>query len=313
MRLAAILAALITTAGCLSPLTERLRAGDVEEPRWNVGDWWHYTVTSDTIDLAGEVRVVVAEVLPDGYILGIPADAEANAALLYHMPAIGPIGRDLSWDVHETRFEPAQWPLRDGAEWDTTWISATIHLTARQSHNGTWTINNTGQEQDAGMRYELTYDPTAKWFTSYTRTGLDGTIRQTITLTEYGTNHTGALRAPRYIEVAFLDSRSNTIMTGGLPAAPNPSFTPSETADTLLVGCLAGGAPGQYHSEVRLGQGTICLLDESIQPGDARVRAQIVELENPNATLEARMLAIGQGSATVEVLAWPTLNYTLGS
>lgn len=313
MRTTAILVATLTLAGCLSPITERLRAGDVEEPRWNVGDWWTYTVSSDTIALEGEVTLVVAEVRSDGYTLGIPTDADATAALLYHMPAIGPISRDLSYDVHETRFEPARWPLSEGKTWDTTWISATVKLTAHQNDT-LWSINNSGYEQDAGMRYELVYDPAAKWFRSYVRTGLDGTIRQNLQMTANGTGYNGTLRAPRFIEVAFLDSRTNGLVTpGGLPAAPNPTFTAPEGTDTLLIGCLAGGAPGQYHSEVRLGQGVICALDETLQPGDTGTRAQVIEMEAPEGPLEARMLAIGQGSATVEALAWPTLNFTLGS
>lgn len=298
-------------AGCLTPYAERLRAQDVEEPRWNVGDWWTYAIQSETIDLGGEVTIVVAERLANGYVLGIPADAEANAALLYHMPPIGPIASDLSWDVHETRFEPARWPLSDGLEWDTTWISADVHLTAR--HNGTtWSINNSGHEQDAGMRYDLVYDPGVKWFTSFVRTGLDGRVRQAMELTASGTNYTGTLRAPQFIEISLLESRTGGVLRGGTPAAPNPTFTPPAGADTLLVGCLVGGAPGQYHAEVRLGDGVICQLDETIQPGDATTRAQVVEIEAGEGPYEARLLGAGAGAATVEVLAWPTLNYTLG-
>lgn len=317
MRAAALLVAIVAASGCLSPITERLRAGDVEEPRWTIGDWWTYAVTSETTEVAGEITVVVADILPDGaYVVGIPTQAQEGedplAALLFHMPPIGPVARDLSWDVHGTRFEPAQWPLAEGKTWETTWISANVRLTARQ--NGThWTINNSGYEQDTNTRYELVYDPAAKWFTSYTRASLDGTIRQSMELVANGTGYNGTLRAPRFIEVAFLDSRTNTIITpGGLPAAPNPRFRAPDTADTLLVGCLAGGAPGQYHSEVRIGDGVVCSLDENIQPGDSTTRAQLVEIDAPEGELEARLVAVGQGSATVEVLAWPTLNYTLG-
>lgn len=314
MRTTATLLAILLLTGCVSPITERLRAVDVEEPRWNVGDWWRYNVTSETLAVAGDVTVVVAEVLDNGYILGIP-DAEGDnprAALLFHMPAIGPISNDLSWDVHETRFEPIRWPLSDGLEWDTTWITAEVHL---QAHlNGTrWVINNSGHEQDAGMAYELVYDPEAKWFSSFVRTGLDGSVRQAMTLLERGTNHTGALRAPQFIEVAFLDSRTQGVMTGGIPAAPNPTFTAPESADTLLVGCLAGGAPGQYRARVDAPSGqTICNLDLTVQ-AEGPAQAAIEERPYEDGAWATQMLALGQGSATVEVLAWPTLNYTLGT
>ncbi|HET6403512.1 MAG TPA: hypothetical protein VFH78_02600 [Candidatus Thermoplasmatota archaeon] len=315
MRSVAMLVALLLFTGCVAPLTERLRAVDVEEPRWNVGDWWTYNVTSDLIGASGDITVVVAEIVGDGYILGIPAQTRegenAAAALLYHMPAIGPVHRDLSWDVHETRFEPAKWPLKDDLAWETTWISQSVHLTARQ--NGTrWTINNSGFEIDDGMRYELVYDPAVKWFTSFTRTGLDGVVRQSMTLVANGTGYNGTLRAPQFIEVAFLESRTQGVMSGGLPAAPNPSFTPSPSATNLLVGCLAGGAPGQYRAELLSPAGGICALDVTVPPGDTGVRAQVLEVDASEGQWQARLAAIGQGSATVEVLAWPELNYTLG-
>ena len=311
MRLALALAALLLPAGCVAPLAERLRAGDVEEPRWSVGDWWTYAVASETIGLEGNVTVVVAEALGESYVLGVPAGAEANAALLYHMPAIGPVRRDLSWDVHGTPFEPARWPLRDGAEWGTTWIGASVRLTARL--NGTvWSVSNVGQEQEAGTRYDLVYDPAVKWFASFARTGLDGRVRQSIQLVESGTGFTGELRAPRSIEVALLESRTGGVLRGSAPAAPNPTFTAPEGADTLLVGCLAGGAPGQYHAEVRSPQGVVCSLDETLQPGDALTRAQVVEVDASDGAWEARLVGVGAGSATAEVLAWPALTYTLG-
>lgn len=309
------LATIILLAGCLSPITEKLRAGNVEEPRWSVGDWWTYDITSDTIDLTGTVTIVVAQAHESGYILGIPTDAEANAALLYHMPPIGPVGRDLSWDVHETRFEPAAWPLRDGHTWDTTWITANVKLTSHL--NGTlWSINNSGYETDSGSLYEIVYDPAVQQITSFVRTDLDGNIRQSMTLTDNGTGYNGTLRAPQYIEIAYLDSRTRGTLQGTLPAAPNPRFTLTDTVDTALVGCLAGGAEGQYHTEVISPAGGICTLDETIQPGDTRIRASVVEVTPVSAEdgeWEARMLALGTGSATVEVLAWPTLNYTIGS
>lgn len=306
-----LLAALLLTAGCLTPYVDRFRAGDVEEPVWNVGDWWTYEITSATTDVVGNVTVVVAEVRPDGYVLGIPDEAEANAALLFHMPAIGPVGRDLSWDVHETNFEPAQWPLDDGHSWDTTWIATDVHLTSRL--NGTvWAINNTGFEQDASMKYELVYDPGVKWFTSFVRTGLDGVVRQSLQLTDSGTGYNGTLRAPQYVEVAFLESRSTGIVSGGLPAAPNPTFSPPANTDTLLVACLVGGGAGQYHAEVRLGDGVVCQLDETFPPGSTTTRTQILEVPgDANETWEARLVAGGPGSATAEVLAWRTLNFTL--
>ncbi|HVM44290.1 MAG TPA: hypothetical protein VM582_00040, partial [Candidatus Thermoplasmatota archaeon] len=90
------------------------------------------------------------------------------------------------------------------------------------------------------------------------------------------------------------------------------SFTTPPGTDTFLIGCLAGGAPGQYHAEVRSPQGVLCALDATIPPNDTRIRAQVVETDATNGTWEARLVAGGAGAATAEVLAWPTAYYTLG-
>lgn len=302
----------LSVAGCVDPLTERLRAGDVEPPRWQVGDWWEYRLTSEVYDTEATIRVVVANTTPTGFVMGVPADADAALPLLQHMPAIGFVRDDLAYDVHERRFSPLAWPLADGLEWETRWIDATVRLRANLE-NGTWNVTNAGHEDAAdGIRYAIVYDPAARWLTSFTRTGADGRVRASVELVANGTGHVGELRAPGNIQVALLQSRTAGSTTGGSPAAPNPSFTLPATADTVLVGCLAGGAPGQYHAEVRSPTGVVCALDESIPPGDARMRAQVLEVDAQEGAWEARLLAVGPGSAVAEVLAYKTANYTLG-
>lgn len=309
MRMVVLLVA-IALAGCLDPLADRLRASDVEPPRWQIGDWWTYQLSSETFDMNAEITIVVANVTPDGYVLGVPADADATSPLLQHLPAIGPIRDDLSYDVHERRFEPLHWPLREEVAWETTWIAGTVHLEARLV-NDTWNVTNDGFEEDDGIRYDIVYDPARGWFESFKRTGLDGRVRQLAEMTANGTGYQGEVRAPGSIDVLLLESRTRGSVAGTTPAPPNPSFTPSDAIDTLLVGCLAGGAPGQYHAEVRSPTGVICSLDHTVQPGDGLVRAQIVEAPMEAGAWEARLVALGSGSATAEVLGYATRTYTL--
>lgn len=309
MRTVALLLAL-TLAGCLGPIEGRLRASDVEPPHWRVGDWWTYELTSQTFDTAGEVTLVVANATGDGYVLGVPADADVTAALLQHLPAIGPVRDDLSYEVHERRFEPLRWPLSDGLSWETTWITATVHLTAH-IENETWNVTNDGFEEDDLGRYDIVYDPARGAIASFARTGLDGRVRVKVEMTANGTGYVGDVRAPGNIEVVLLESRTRGTIAGTLPEAPNPNFTPREGIDTLLVGCLAGGAPGQYHAEVRSPTGVVCALDQSVAPGDSLIRAQIVEAPWEEGEWEARLAAIGTGSSTAEVLGYATQTYTL--
>jgi hypothetical protein len=308
MRLAPLLVAL-ALAGCLAPLEDRLRAGDVEPPRWSVGDWWTYELSSEVYQTAANVTVVVANVTSEGYILGVPDGDDVTFALLQHLPALGPVREDLAWDVHETRFEPVKFPLEDDLTWDTTWITASVRLTARiDEANGTWTITNEGFENDSRMRYDITYDPDVGAITRFVRTGVgaDTRVRQSLELVANGTGFDRPVRTFGTQQVALLESRTQGFVSPGGAAPPNPTFVPPTGTDTLLVACLAGGQPGQYHAEVRSPQGVVCQLDVTIQPGDAVQRAQALEVPVEDGQWEARLAAIGQGSSVAEVLAYST-------
>lgn len=313
MRLALTLAVL-ALAGCLDPITDSLRASDVEPPEWHVGDWWTYRLTSDTYGIDAPITLVVTNVTDSGYVVGYPAAQaeDATLPLLFHMPAIGPVSDTLAYDVHETRFEPVRWPLEEGRFWSTVWIAADVRLTAH-AENATWRINNTGYEGDsAGLRYEIVYDPAAGAITSFTRTGLDGVLRQGVELVERGENFTGDVVAIGNVRVVLLESRTQGTMSAGAPATPQTAFAVPEGVDTLLVGCIAGGQPGQYHAEVRNAAGQVCLRDTTVPPGATTLDFQVVEAPAEGDGWEARLAAVGQGSATAEVLGYASRVVTLG-
>jgi hypothetical protein len=314
MRLAATLLVVLALAGCLDPLTGRLRASDVLPPEYEVGDWFEYRLTSELYDIDATVRLVVANRTASGYSLGYPVEDAAGATLplLFHMPAIGPVTDELAYDVHEERFDPIQWPLEDGKEWETRWITADVRLTAREA-NGTWVINNSGYEDQAGnLLYEIEYDPAQRAISRFARVGVDGVVRQEITLVATGTNHTGEVVAPGNIRVLLLQTRTAGALSGGAPASPQVAFAVPEGVDTLLVGCIAGGAPGQYRTEVRNAQGVLCELDTTVAPGASGLQLQAVEVAAEGDGWAARLAAAGAGSATAEVLGYPTSVFTLG-
>lgn len=310
---ALLLALVLAVPGCVDAIDDRLRAANVEPPRWEVGDWWTYHVTSDVYGTDVEVNVTVAEVNGSTYLLGYPGEEAPLDALLFHMPAYGPVRDDLSWEVHGEAFQPLSWPLEDGKEWDTTWISADLHLTA-QLRDGLWLISNAGHEDTAGgLTYNLTYDPEVEWFTNFTRTDATGVVRQGISLVAYGHGAVDPVRAPTRIEVAFLESRTQAAFPGGggPPTSPNPSFVREEGDQTLLVGCIIGGADGRYQAEVTSPSGAVaCSRTDDVPTQDDTYRVHVAEAANEAGTWTARLLAVGSGSATAEVLAYPVKAYS---
>lgn len=316
MRPAALPALLLVfaslAAGCLDAIPGKLRASDVLEPELAVGDWWTYRLNSTTYDLETEVTVVVANVTPAGYVFGYPSGTDATLALLFHMPALGPATRALGYDVHGERFEPVQWPLADGKRWTTRWIAGDVELEANRV-NGTWRINNSAQQLDAGLLYEIEYDPAAKAISRFSRIGTDGVVRQHVELVANGTDHAGDVVAPGGIQVVLLESRSSGILGRGAPATPQATFTLPEGIDTLLVGCIVGGQPGRYQAEVRSAAGVLCAADATVPPGANDHQVIVVEAPAEGEGWEARLLAAGQGTAVAEVLGYASQVVTLGT
>lgn len=318
MRLVALLLAALLGAGCLGDVQDRLRASDVLAPEYEVGDWWTYRVRSPFYGVEeSEVTVVVANESAAGYTLGHAATGNASGegallALLFHMPALGPVTDALAYDVHGTRFEPVRFPLEEGLAWDTTWVASEVALTARLV-NGTWRINNSGEETTGGLTYELEYDPAQRALSRFARIDAAGVVRQEIELVASGTGFVGEVVAPGSIEVVLLESRSTGSLSGGMPASPQPSFSPPEGVDTLLVACIAGGAPGQYQAEVRNAQGVVCQVEETVPPGNSGFGLQVVEAPADVEGWGARLAAGGTGSATVEVLGYASRVVTLGN
>lgn len=91
-------------------------------PRLIAGEWWR-------LDLGDGVEVVrvVAEVNPDGYVIGMPHEGWYKELISYHSPALGDVGLDLSYATHNEIFQPIQFPLVEGAEWDTVFATAPYH------------------------------------------------------------------------------------------------------------------------------------------------------------------------------------------
>jgi len=193
LRLLACLPALLALlAGCASPpdsgaeevepvvpvtLVQRgpgvgpdLNATTAQAPRLVEGEWWRIRFTGDFYDPQEVIRVV-ANATQEGYVFGMPHSGWLKEAIVYHAPAFGDVGLDLSYAVHNERFEPVRFPLEKGATWETLFAMtpytavvesaddhvAEITLTPPPSTDPTATaICALGMPCDFAMR--LTYD-----------------------------------------------------------------------------------------------------------------------------------------------------------
>lgn len=117
-----------------------LNATTSAPPRLVAGEWWRIRFTSDFFQDAPEVVRVVADVEPDGYVIGMPHEGWYKEAIAYHAPAFGDVNLDLSYDTHNVRFEPLRFPLVEGATWPVLFGAAELTATVESADESTATV-----------------------------------------------------------------------------------------------------------------------------------------------------------------------------
>lgn len=106
-------------------------------PRLVPGEWWRIRFQSSLFEDAPEFVRVVAAVTPEGYLVGMPHEGWFKEAIAYHSPAFGDVGFDLSYALHNQRFEPLRFPLVEGATWTTVFGPSEVTATVEQADDFT--------------------------------------------------------------------------------------------------------------------------------------------------------------------------------
>src|SRR5687768_12598974 len=83
-----------------------LDATTATAPELVPGEWWRIRFDSGFFEETPEFVRVVADASPEGYLVGMPHEGWFKEAIAYHAPAFGDIGLDLSYELHNVRFEP---------------------------------------------------------------------------------------------------------------------------------------------------------------------------------------------------------------
>jgi hypothetical protein len=116
-----------------------LGATTAAPPRLVEGEWWRIRFSGD-LYAPPEVLRVVANASADGYVFGMPHEGWLKEAIVYHAPAFGDVGLDLSYAVHNERFEPLRFPLVAGATWQTVFAASPMTATVEQADEFTATV-----------------------------------------------------------------------------------------------------------------------------------------------------------------------------
>ncbi len=188
-------------------------------PEWRIGEWWTVELTSTLTGETVEMTRVVAGTEGGDHLVGQPQDAWSTEGLVFHVPGLGEVRQeDLSYEVHDVRFEPLSFPLTDGATWQTSFEGLDVDATVTTNEDGTAEIHYC-----CGRNISATYDPAIGAISSFDAD--EGFISYEVT--DHGYNYTGVVTVPHGHDLVFNHGR----VAVGVSAAETEPAPPIEEVE----------------------------------------------------------------------------------
>jgi hypothetical protein len=299
---AAVPISLMKTGPAVGP---DLNATLAAPPRLVEGEWWRIRFDGG-LYVSDDLVRVVANATPDGYVFGMPHEGWIKEAIAYHAPAFGDVAPDLSYMVHNHRFEPLRFPLEAGASWPTLFggtnytatvesaddHSATIRVEPPPSTDPTSTaVCSLGMPCDGTMRF--TYDARV-----HEVTHMESPIGSW-DVVAHGYEFRGWVSVPRGEHTAI------DYGTFG-PQQDNPLPTRTIHVDdhfnrmTVLHGVIAL-SPGEFRLTSTAPDGESFVTEVT---GAAGTRFEIFEVANPGGEWTQEDLAVGVGATYTMGIAY---------
>jgi hypothetical protein len=100
-------------------------------PKLKPGEWWRIRFLAPLSGEQVEFVRVVAAVQDGAYVMGMPHEGWFKEAVAFHSPPFGDVNADLSYNTHNSKFEPVKFPLTDGATWETEFAAMPLTATAK--------------------------------------------------------------------------------------------------------------------------------------------------------------------------------------
>lgn len=276
-------------------------------PRLVRGEWWRIRFESGFVhEVVPELVRVVADVTPEGYVVGMPHEGWMKEAIILHAPAFGDVGRDLSYAVHNVRFEPLRFPLKQGASWTTRFAGSNYTATVEKADAFTATIRFDPPASDPS--------PTDVAMAALSPISMDGTMRLVYDARQHevvrlesamgawevvahGYGYEGWVTVPR-AEHTAIDHGQFLAATPGDPAlARTVNVSGGYNRMTLVQAIIALG-PGAYRVRAVSPNGTEYVTESVAQKG---ITMRFYEASRPD------------GDWTIEdVVGGPGATYTMG-
>ena len=293
-----------------------LDATTAQPPRLVPGEWWRIRFTSSFFDGPAELVRVVAAVEPEGYLVGMPHEGWSKEAIAYHAPAFGDVGFDLSYALHNVRFEPLRFPLVTGATWTTTFGTSEFVATVESADAHTATVRFDPPASDPS--------PTAALFAAISPIPTDAGMRLVYDarqhevvrfesvigvweVVEHGYGFEGWVTVPRGLHTVFDHGQLGPVT----PGQPLPSRSATVEGGynrlTLMHGIFALG-PGVYRIRDVGPDGTEYVTESK---GERAFTVGFHEARDPDGEWTLEDLAAGPGGTYTMGMAYHQYDVSL--
>lgn len=304
--------------GLDSPLPVEPAAGtDLSAPpQWAVGEWWEIEAEFTGYGGSATITRVVAGTDGGSYLVGMSKDSFNDRALVLHFPGFGRVNAStLGFDAHDRPMNLLQFPLAEGATWETQWYSGAplpaevVEVDGDTAHV---VLDNDGTHM------EVTYDASVRVITELV---VDGYMRYEVV--DHGLAFPGTVEVPYKHDLVFCHGRiavAQAIEPCALELAPNPkppteTVTLDDTYDRASFGLLmsdlqdtGAAGTGYYRVEATTPDGTTYAAEKL--PDTPGVRL-VTDGHAPAAgDWEVTTVATGAGFSLFEGVAYEVLEIT---
>lgn len=272
-------------------------------PALKLGEWWAIRVTDGFQGIAYETKRVVAGMEGSDYLIGMPQKEFSNEMMVLHIPGFGQVSRDdLSFEIHDERFEPLAFPLVAQGTWDTEFEGRPVTATVNSAGGNEAEIELVGPNGADHM--VATYDLEMGEIRSLV---IDNYA--TLEILDHGYNYTGVVTVPHMHDVVFQHGRIGPAATLGLqPAGPEDVVNVASTYDrvsfaNIIVGLNENNVGGVCRETATAPDGTV--FETTMTPADpGYIRITFHLFDKPGGDWKFQHLAGGACVVLAEGIAY---------
>lgn len=275
-------------------------------PVWRQGEWWTVRVKDGFDGAVYEGTRVVAGREGASYLVGMPKDKWSNELMVLHVPGFGQVNQsDLSFDIHNARFEPLKFPLTEGREWDTKFEGRPLHATVHVENPTTAIVSLQGKNDHMNVTYDATLGEASKMV-------IDNYA--TLEVTGHGFDYTGVVTVPHMFELVFQNARiAGALDISQKPAPPSETVKVDSTYDrvsfVLIVGTiLPAPAASGYYKETATGPDGKTFTLEMLPSEPGPLKLAFFQADKPGGEWRFDHVAAGPGLTLAEGIAYHVYN-----